>query len=430
MSGTAAFAVADVVVVGAGSAGCVVAERLSREPSRRVALLEAGPGSLPDAAVTALTRLPIEPGAPRVRRHPEVRGRDVVRGAGLGGSSAVNGGYFLRGHRDDYREWPWPAAELEAAFDVLDGGAAGGGLMSVSAFDDADLGTVAVAFEEYWRPRAPVGSGPWPTVGLNRVRSNRRDGRRFTAAEAFLSSPRPNLRVIGGCPAAEVTVRAGRVRGVVTDRGRIDAETVVLTAGTLGTAALAAPVLGGVLPVHEHAERLVRFRPRGSVAAPALLQTVLHTDDRLEIRCYGDDFAAFIASVPTSGVALGVADMGAGTAGSLRWDGRLRIDLGEPDAASSSRLAGGVDEVRRLLESSDFAHLVVPGSVRVDEMTGASSHAWGSLPAGRAVGADGAVPGITGLHVADASVLPGPLRSGPHASVMAVATVIAERLAD
>lgn len=417
---TAAVATADVVIVGAGSAGCVVAERLSRDRARRVILLDAGPGSAAPASQTRLTRLPIEPGAARVRRYAADRGYDIVRGSGLGGSSVVNGGYFLRGHRDDYAAWPWPIDQIAAAFEAVERA------MSAGPFGDDELGTVARAFEaasvEAGRP-VDVPPGPtFPTVGPIRVCSNRRDGRRVTAAEAFLAEPRPGLTVLGETEVASVATAGGRVRGVETSRGRIDADTVVLTAGALGSGALALPLLGSSLPVHEHAERLVRFTPRAAVTAPAPLQTVIHRPDGVEIRCYGDDFASFIDGLPRTGIAVGVADMAAGTTGVLRSGS---VDLGVPDDAARRRVADGVEQAREILASTAFADLVVPGSVRVDDAIGMSSHAWGTLPLGTAVDADGAVRGVDGLHVADGSVLPAPLRSGPHASVMAVAALIA-----
>ncbi|MBM7365756.1 mycofactocin system GMC family oxidoreductase MftG [Gordonia hydrophobica] len=413
---TPAFATADVVIVGAGSAGCVVAERLSRDPARRVVLLDAGTAAPAPASQTRLTRLPIEPGALRVHRYPEARGRDVVRGRGLGGSSVVNGGYFLRGHRDDYAAWPWPIEQIAAQFDAVEQ------TMSVSAFADDEVGTVATAFERYWRDRAAEPAQlPFPAVGLHRIRSNHRDGRRITAVDGFLKNPRPGRTVLGDIEVFGLAVAGSRITGVETSAGRVDAGTVILAAGALGSGALAVPLLGE-LPIHEHAERLVRFTPRCRVAAPALLQTVLHTADGLELRCYGDDFAAFIAGVPRTGIAIGVADMGVGTQGSLTADA---LDLGEPDAGSLRRMDAGVDLVREMLDSEEFADLVEPGSVRVDDAIGMSSHAWGSLPLGGVVDAAGAVDGFTGLHVADGSVLPAPLRSGPHASVMAVAGLVA-----
>ncbi|WP_156745964.1 NAD(P)-binding protein, partial [Mycobacterium sp. 1423905.2] len=91
----------DVLIVGAGSAGSVVAERLSADPGRTVTVLEAGPG-LDDPALLRQTGnglvLPIGARSPLVQRYQTrlterpVRHMSIVRGATLGGSGAVNGG--------------------------------------------------------------------------------------------------------------------------------------------------------------------------------------------------------------------------------------------------------------------------------------------------------------------------------------------------
>lgn len=420
-----ALDVADIVIVGAGSAGCVAATALAGFPGR-VVLLESGPVTVPPPAVTDLRVLPLEPGE-RVRRYPEARGRDVVRGAGLGGSSAINGGYFLRGHRADYAEWPWRDIELDAAFRALDGYA---GSMHVRRFSDAELGPVARSFEEHWSAEsvAQEGEGPWPVDGLNRVRTNAVDGRRWTAAHALLDAVPESARpAMLRATATGLVLRGGRIAGVDTDRGRIDTGAVILAAGTLGSAALVTPHLGP-LRVHEHAERIVRFTPRAALPRSPLLQSVLHTPDGLEIRCYSDDFAAYIPGIERAGVPVGIADMTLPTAGILAPGGGA-VDLGEPDPRSPDRMAAGVDAVVRMLCGPAFAHLVEPGSVRVDPVVGISMHAWGTLPAGALTGPDGAVAGIDGLWAVDGSILPGPLRSGPHATVMAVAALTSGRIA-
>ncbi|WP_026917268.1 mycofactocin system GMC family oxidoreductase MftG [Gordonia shandongensis] len=412
---------ADVIVVGAGSAGCVVADRLAREGT--VLLLDAGPATPPPSAVTSLRALPVGPGSTRVVRYRDERGRDVVRGRGIGGSSAVNGGYFLRGHRADYRGWPWPAEAVADAFTAAER------MMRVSAFADAELGTVARAFDAHWAPRGRAAEGPWTAVGLNRVRSNRVAGHRMTADRAYLGRPRRSVRVHGDAAVVGLEMRGDRVTGVRTSAGTLRAGRVVLTAGALGTAALLTPILG-TLAIREHPEHLVRFEPRRAITAPALLQSVVHTADGLELRCYGDDFAAFIDGVAPTGVPVGVADLGAATTGSVRASpAGLRVDLGVPDDESAERIGRGVAAVVEMLASPAFADLVRPGSIRVDAMTGLSSHAWGTLPAGVATDAAGAVPGIDGLHVADGSVLPGPLHAGPHATIVAVASLVADRIA-
>ncbi len=412
---------ADTVVVGAGTAGCLVAARLAAA-GREVLLLEQGPISPPGPEVTALARLPLHD-AGRVVAVPERRGRPVVRGRGLGGSAAINGGYFLRADPADSTGWPqwWTPAR------IADGYAAVEELLAVAPFADDELGDVPRAFERYWAGEP----------GLIRVRSNARDGRRVTAAAVL---PAAGCGAAGGTPRVrrarvdEVLLhRAGtpgaRVAGVRAGGEVIGAGEVIVCAGTLGTAALLvrSGLPGdGPRPLREHAERLVRFAPRGEVRAPALLQSVLHADG-LEIRCYGDDFARFIPGVAPRGIPIGIADLARPLRGSH--DGRIP-DLGVADARSRAALRRGVDRVVEMLNSSSFADLVVPGSVTVDPVIGTSQHAYGTLPLGTATDPLGALPGVDGLRVVDGSLLPGPLHAGPHATIAMLAWVIGGALAD
>ena len=398
----------DVLVVGAGSAGCVVAEYLSRDPSRQVLMVESGPGAVFESS---MNRLPIDHPV-RAVQIVERRGRPMVRGRGLGGSSAINGGYFLRGHRTDYTDWPWTLQEIEAAFAETER------IMRVRRFSDTELGEVPRAIEAWAGPQQ---DSVWPRIGVNRVRTNSINGNRWTTANLLVTG-RPNLAVRADTSAARLLVRARKTVGVLTDAGEtISAGEVVMCAGTIGTSSLMAPIIGP-MPLHEHAERIVRFTPRRVLTSTALLQTVIHTPEGLEIRPYSNDFAEFTSLDPT-GVPIGVADM-AGAQGTVA---NGIVDLGEPDADSANRLSAGVETVVRMLGSAEFADLVEPGSVRVDPTVGMSQHAWGTLPAGSAVDADGRVDGVLGLRVIDGSILPGPLSSGPHATIVMLAALIAAR---
>ncbi len=118
---TTAVPHSDVLIVGAGSAGSVVAERLSADPGCAVTVLEAGP-ALDDPGLLAQTanglQLPIGAGSPLVRRYQTrltdrpARQQPIVRGATVGGSGAINGGYFCRGLPRDFDRtaipgWAW-----------------------------------------------------------------------------------------------------------------------------------------------------------------------------------------------------------------------------------------------------------------------------------------------------------------------------------
>ncbi|EUA06761.1 GMC oxidoreductase family protein [Mycobacterium xenopi 4042] len=110
-----------MLIIGAGSAGSVVAERLSSDPCCVVTVLEAGLG-LADPELLAQTanglQLPIGAASPLVQRYDAqlteqpARRMPIVRGATVGGSGAVNGGYFCRGLPRDFDRieapgWAW-----------------------------------------------------------------------------------------------------------------------------------------------------------------------------------------------------------------------------------------------------------------------------------------------------------------------------------
>ncbi len=442
--------------------------------------MEAGPGPADPHVLTQISdglRLPIGSASSVVRRYPTTltdhpeRHAQIMRGAVVGGSGAVNGGYFCRGLPSDFDGWGvpgWAWADvlphfraIETDLDFANSLHGSNGPITIrrvtefngctASFVDAatDAGSDWIADLNGATPVAPLGPGVGP------VPLNIDAGSRIGPGGAYLGPAldRANLTLLANTRVNRVRIQKGVAVGVdgIGPGGDVDltADRIILCAGAIGSAQLL--MLSGVGPEHvlraagipvladlpvgtatsDHPEWVLPVDWSETHGQPPL-EAVLTTADGLEIRPYTAGFGAMISGSrddPADHPHIGVAVMQPGCRGSVR------LSPNEPH---------GTPIVRHRYDSepADVALLRL-GAQLARELAGSratattaswstSQHLTGSAPMGNdndpAAVVDGhcRVRGVGALWVIDGSVLPTITSRGPHATIVMIGHRAAE----
>jgi choline dehydrogenase len=437
----------DVVVVGGGTAGCVLAARLSEEPGRSVCLVEAGPDYGPYAGgrwpADILDGRWLALDSHRWEQDDE-NDRSQARARILGGCSAHNACVLLRGADADYDEWGpgWTAAELRPYLERAEQA------FGTRVLDDDEL-------HPWHRAFADAAGADTIVHPVNMTR----DGVRWTAAFAYLdpARDRPNLTVRADTLVDRVLLDGERAVGIAAAGGEIEAATVVLAASAYGSPGVL--LRSGIgpdsgLPVGEglldHVGVGAAWEPTDELradwdASAAPLGMAAVTIEARSSRCDEGVYDLFLFPGLDPGYEISAAVF----AMKPRSRGRVTLTSADPraplhvehgflsDDADAAVLTEGFERLRGLVQAGPIRRYagreLRPGEdVGSDEHVRATArgffHPTGTCAIGSVVDERGHVLGYENLVVADASIMPTIPRANTNLSTAAVAERIAELL--
>ncbi len=506
----------DTLIVGGGSAGCVLAARLSDDPSRQVMLLEAGPdfpdlSAAPDVvrlaygglqAVDQLAALDWDFEAAGSMAGPRIA---VPRGRVMGGSGAINGTIFLRGAPEDFESWSamvgpeWAWDHMGPAYRAIEADPYGNdadhgrsGPMPIFHWPEPRWSPTQAAFHEACQE---MGYGVTEdhnapdSMGVGALPLNQLDGQRISPAIAFLTPEvraRANLTIVPHTIVRRLGIQDGRATGVVAATGSgsttYQASEVILATGAVASPhllllagigpaadleALGIPVVSDVpgvgVGVRDHPKAWTQWRLRDGLGfeanVPWLQLSARYTAEGSDLR--GDMMLYPNSIVP--GDEPGAVDFRIEAVNNLQLSaGRLWITSSDPlvkpaidlallseprdrarlaEAVQRSIALGRVSPLREML-----SYLVLPApadlvsdaalDAYLDRTVMTGQHISSSCRMGRAddpmgvVDIHGRVRGVAGLRVVDSSIMPDSVRANIHSTVLAMAWLVAKRIAD